>query len=89
MTVKLLTEDRVREIFREELQRAARPASDWMRLGDAARHLGYSEKTLRRRVKEGLIETSKDGRMQFVRLSDLEKLREQKKETARTVSTRG
>lgn len=89
MVIELMTEDRVRQIIREELARTERRASGWLRLEDAAAHLGYSVKTLRRRIKEGAVETSKDGKSQFVKLDDLEKMREQKKATSGKVATRG
>ena len=58
------TQPLMRQLDRMELELTALrqgDVSEWMSVKDAAKHLNVGEATIRRRVREGVYETRRDG----------------------------
>lgn len=69
-----LVEDSMRRAVREELEPLRRTLAelrgddrDWLRVGEAARRLGVSARTIQRRIKDGTLETQEFGGVRMVR----------------------
>lgn len=69
-----LFEDSMRRAVREEFEPLRRALAElrgddreWLRVGEAARRLGVSPRTIQRRIKDGTLETQEFGGVRTVR----------------------